>query len=45
MCQEMSGGGINGGGHLMVGSVKFVVGLRTKVLAKLAGKGKGYKIT
>ena len=27
-----------GGGHLVVGSIKFVGGLRTKVLAKLAEK-------
>ncbi len=29
---------INGGGHLVVGSIEFVGGLRTKVLAKLAEK-------
>ena len=29
---------INGGGHLVVGSIKFEGGLRTKVLAKLAEK-------
>jgi len=29
---------INGGGHLVVGSVKFVGGLRKEVLAKLAEK-------
>ena len=31
-------GSINGRGHLVVGSIKFVGGLRTKVLAKLAEK-------
>jgi len=28
----------NGGGHLVVGSIKFVGGLRKEVLAMLAGK-------
>ena len=31
-------GSINGSGHLVVGSIKFVGGLRKKVLAKLAEK-------
>ena len=34
--EEIPVASINGGGHLVVGSVKFGGGLRTKVLAKLA---------
>ena len=35
---EIPGASINGGGHLVVGSIKFVGGLRKEVLAKLAEK-------
>jgi len=31
-------GGVSGGGHLVVGSIKFVGGMRKDVLAKLAEK-------
>jgi RecJ-like exonuclease len=34
----MKGAGVSGGGHLVVGSIKFVEGMRTEVLAKLAEK-------
>ena len=36
--EEITGGGVNGGGHLVVGSIKFVGGMRKEVLAKLAEK-------
>ncbi|MBN1324335.1 MAG: DHH family phosphoesterase [Methanotrichaceae archaeon] len=35
---EIPSGGVNGGGHLVVGSIKFVSGMRKEVLAKLAEK-------
>ncbi|MCE8425616.1 MAG: DHH family phosphoesterase [Candidatus Methanoperedens sp.] len=35
---EIRGGGVSGGGHLVVGSIKFVEGMRKEVLAKLAEK-------
>ncbi len=35
---EIPSGGVNGGGHLVVGSIKFVSGMRKEVLAKLVGK-------
>jgi RecJ-like exonuclease len=35
---EVKGGGVNGGGHLVVGSIKFVEGMRKEVLEKLAEK-------
>jgi RecJ-like exonuclease len=35
---EVKGAGVNGGGHLVVGSIKFVEGMRTEVLSKLAEK-------
>lgn len=35
---EIEGGGVSGGGHLVVGSIKFVEGMRAQVLAKLAEK-------
>ena len=38
MCQEIPEASINGGRHLVAGSIKFVGGLRKKVLAKLAEK-------
>lgn len=36
--QEIQGGGVSGGGHLVVGSVKFVEGMREKVLEGLIAK-------
>ncbi len=33
--EEMPGAGINGGGHLVVGSIKFVEGMRESALARL----------
>jgi len=36
--QEMEGGGVSGGGHLVVGSIKFVEGMRGPVLEALIGK-------
>ncbi|WP_319506058.1 DHH family phosphoesterase [uncultured Methanolobus sp.] len=36
--EEVKGGGVNGGGHLVVGSIKFVEGMRTEVLSKLVEK-------
>ncbi len=36
--QEIKGAGVNGGGHLVVGSIKFVEGMRTEVLSRLAEK-------
>jgi RecJ-like exonuclease len=35
---EIPGGGISGGGHLVVGSIKFVEGMREQVLQGLIGK-------
>lgn len=35
---EIRGGGVNGGGHLVVGSIKFVEGMRKEVLEKLTQK-------
>ncbi|ACL16419.1 DHH family phosphoesterase [Methanosphaerula palustris] len=35
---EISGGGISGGGHLVVGSIKFVEGMRDQVLEGLIAK-------
>jgi RecJ-like exonuclease len=35
---EIPGGGISGGGHLVVGSIKFVEGMRDQVLQGLIGK-------
>ncbi len=35
---EIKGGGVNGGGHLVVGSIKFVEGMRKDVLEKLTQK-------
>ena len=35
---EIVGAGVNGGGHLVVGSIKFVEGMRSKVLLKLVEK-------
>jgi RecJ-like exonuclease len=36
--EEVKGGGVNGGGHLVVGSIKFVEGMRKEVLEKLTQK-------
>jgi len=36
--EEIPGGGISGGGHLVVGSIKFVEGMRDEVLQGLIGK-------
>ena len=38
LLEEIPEASINGGGHLVVGSVKFVGGLCKKVLVKLAEK-------
>ncbi|MDD1672223.1 MAG: OB-fold nucleic acid binding domain-containing protein [Methanomicrobiales archaeon] len=35
---EITGGGISGGGHLVVGSIKFVEGMRTTVIEGLVAK-------
>lgn len=35
---ELPGGGVSGGGHLVVGSIKFVKGMREEVLAALEAK-------
>ncbi len=35
---EVVGAGVNGGGHLVVGSIKFVEGMRSEVLSKLVEK-------
>lgn len=35
---EIPGGGISGGGHLVVGSIKFVEGMRNEVLERLVDK-------
>ncbi len=35
---ELKGGGISGGGHLVVGSIKFVEGMRNEVLEALVEK-------
>lgn len=36
--EEIKGGGISGGGHLVVGSIKFVEGMREEALASLVEK-------
>ncbi|MDD1675652.1 MAG: S1 RNA-binding domain-containing protein [Methanomicrobiales archaeon] len=35
---EITGGGVSGGGHLVVGSIKFVEGMRTPVIEGLISK-------
>ena len=35
---EVDGGGVSGGGHLVVGSIKFVPGMRTEVIDALVEK-------
>jgi RecJ-like exonuclease len=42
--EEIVGGGVNGGGHLVVGSIKFVGGMRKKVLSKLVEKIGKYEV-
>jgi RecJ-like exonuclease len=36
--EEVVGGGVSGGGHLVVGSIKFVKGMREEVIDALVGK-------
>ncbi|MDD3574579.1 MAG: DHH family phosphoesterase, partial [Methanospirillum sp.] len=36
--EEIPGAGVNGGGHLVVGSIKFVEGMRDEVISRLADK-------
>jgi RecJ-like exonuclease len=36
--EEICGGGVNGGGHLVVGSIKFVEGMRDTVIQRLIEK-------
>ncbi|WAI01513.1 DHH family phosphoesterase [Methanogenium organophilum] len=36
--EEVIGGGVNGGGHLVVGSIKFVEGMRETVIESLIAK-------
>jgi RecJ-like exonuclease len=36
--EEVTGGGVSGGGHLVVGSIKFVKGMRTEVIDSLVEK-------
>ena len=38
MRDEMPGAGISGGGHLVVGSIKFAEGMRSEVIAKMIEK-------
>jgi len=38
MRDEMPGAGISGGGHLVVGSIKFVEGMRAQVIEKMIEK-------
>jgi RecJ-like exonuclease len=35
---EINGGGVSGGGHLVVGSIKFVSGMRVSVIEALVDK-------
>jgi archaea-specific RecJ-like exonuclease len=35
---EITGGGVSGGGHLVVGSIKFVEGMREAVIEALIAK-------
>ncbi|MDD1724371.1 MAG: phosphoesterase [Methanospirillum sp.] len=36
--EEIQGAGVNGGGHLVVGSIKFVEGMRDEVISRLSEK-------
>ncbi|MFB6282605.1 MAG: DHH family phosphoesterase [Halobacteria archaeon] len=38
LSEEIEGGGVDGGGHLVVGSIKFVKGMRDEVIAALIDK-------
>jgi RecJ-like exonuclease len=38
LTEEIAGGGVSGGGHLVVGSIKFVTGMREDVLDALVEK-------
>jgi RecJ-like exonuclease len=38
LTEEVSGGGVSGGGHLVVGSIKFVAGMREEVVDALVEK-------
>ncbi len=38
LTEEVDGGGVSGGGHLVVGSIKFVKGMRSEVIDTLVGK-------
>jgi RecJ-like exonuclease len=38
LTEEVDGGGVSGGGHLVVGSIKFVSGMREEVIDALVGK-------
>ena len=38
LTEEVDGGGVSGGGHLVVGSIKFVKGMRSDVIDALVGK-------
>lgn len=42
--EELKGAGVNGGGHLVVGSIKFVEGMKTEVLSKLIEKIEAYDV-
>jgi RecJ-like exonuclease len=44
MRDEMPGAGISGGGHLVVGSIKFVEGMRSEVIAKMIEKISEYPV-
>ncbi|MHC1625932.1 MAG: DHH family phosphoesterase [Methanoculleaceae archaeon] len=41
---EIAGGGVSGGGHLVVGSIKFVEGMRDKVMSALISKIAGAEV-
>jgi len=38
LSEEVDGGGVSGGGHLVVGSIKFVKGRRESVIDSLVEK-------
>jgi len=38
LTDEIAGGGVSGGGHLVVGSIKFVEGMREEVIDALVEK-------
>lgn len=43
--EEISGAGVNGGGHLVVGSIKFVEGMREEVITRLSEKIEAFPTT